>query len=289
MPSKYMNTISGKLPIMGLLLLGGVATAQTLTHVTVNDPRPLAAIALEIERLSGLPVNYEDVPYENAADLEDVTAKIMNAAQQAQAVPGVRVIVPKGGQLVAPIPLGPNGTLPDVVSTLSALLSAVSGYHASPAFPSRFTVSETNGVLYIQPDQVLGRNGQMRKVVPVLYTPITIESKRRTALDALAVLTDQLSKTSGAKVEIGTVPIQAFAISQVTIGATAQPAVQVLTKLLASMNVGTMSYSMLFDPRQKFYALNIHALPNSTSPVTSNRSLPTVPQSSAEGVYFKKR
>ncbi len=52
-----------------LLLVSLTANAQTITLTTAaNDGRPIDTIVGEIEKLSGIPINYEDLLYGNPAD-----------------------------------------------------------------------------------------------------------------------------------------------------------------------------------------------------------------------------
>jgi hypothetical protein len=53
-----------KLLLGSILLAGLTANAQTVTLTTnANDPRPVDTIIRQIEKLSGIPIHYEDLLY----------------------------------------------------------------------------------------------------------------------------------------------------------------------------------------------------------------------------------
>lgn len=86
-----------------LVLLVASAFAQTKAITfSVNDFRPLAAAARNIEQISGTPVNYEDVRCDFPGDQKDITAGNVTPAQERLNGP-VKVIVPRGGPLVTTI------------------------------------------------------------------------------------------------------------------------------------------------------------------------------------------
>lgn len=273
-----------------------ILTATTLSCVleaqpgratlTVNEPRPLAAICLEIERLSGVPINYEDVQYANASDLQDVTDQIMNSGQRAQSLPGVRVIVPKAASLTLAVDLDKRGMIPDPANALAAVLTAMSAYHASST--SRFGVNQLSGSLYVQPEQVLDEKGVLKRLPRVLATPVTIDFKSRNAFEALSFLLDTLSRKSGIKVAVGMVPINAFVRTQVSISTNNEAAELALTRLFDAMKLGAMSYAMFYDPVEKYYVLNIHVVPDLKPQSSTAGPEPIVTPSSAGGVFYKK-
>src|SRR5260370_9814759 len=74
------------------------ATAHGQARITINvtDPRPLAKASEQLEKVLHVPVNYEDVPYEHASDIQDLTAQVArNAPANAKGL----VIIPRGGSI----------------------------------------------------------------------------------------------------------------------------------------------------------------------------------------------
>lgn len=276
--------------------LGGLLTAQTTQEtLTVQDPRPLSAIAAGIEARTGVAINYEDARYEHPADLQDVTDSIMISEQKAQAKPGVRVFVPKGGKLTALLSVDPNGPRPDFLSASAALNNAIQGYNNSADFSAKFTASASNGALFIKPVEIRDTTGQRRNSTPVLDSPITIDRRTRRGLDTLDLLAKTLSTASGFRVEVGTVPLRAMIESQVTMGADKEAAMTVLTRLLGLVAIASggklenpiLSYTLNFDGKQRFFVINVHRVGNA-NPSQPTHSLPHASPASPEGPYFKK-
>lgn len=64
-----------------VLLVAFVTTSWSQTRnttVTVDDPRPVAKAVERIEKLTGIAINYEDPRFDYQADLQDVTAAVVN-------------------------------------------------------------------------------------------------------------------------------------------------------------------------------------------------------------------
>jgi hypothetical protein len=60
-----------------LLLVSLAANAQTITLTTAaNDGRPVDTIVGQIEKLSGIPINYEDLLYSNPADTTNIASRL---------------------------------------------------------------------------------------------------------------------------------------------------------------------------------------------------------------------
>ncbi len=295
MKARYMRQHSTAALLVASLI--SPLTAQITTEIlTVQDPRPLSAIGAAIEVRTGVPINYEDARYEHEADLQDVTDTIMSPEQKAQARPGVRVIVPKGGTLTTSLSTDPAGPFPDFLSASTALNAALQAYHGSGAFSAKFAVSTRNGALFIKPTQIRDAAGENRDSTPVLDTAVTLEHRTRRGIETLDLLAKVLSTASGYRVEVGTVPLRAMIESQVTMGAEKEAAVSVLTRLLGSVAEASggksdkpaLSYAVFFDVKQRFYAINIHWVTNPNRSIHSIHSLPVSVPASAEGVYFKK-
>jgi hypothetical protein len=106
---------------------GQVVGETTTIDITVDDPRPLAAAILKIEELSGIPINYEDVPVYYSADVKDVTEEVSRTRTSNR-----RIIVARGGQLSVPIIVdAATGRLNDIQAVNTALAALVSAYNSS--------------------------------------------------------------------------------------------------------------------------------------------------------------
>jgi hypothetical protein len=284
--------------LFALALFGVHASlfAQTAT-LTVNDPRPVYAGVLQIERLGSVPVNYEDLRYDDLADTQDITASIMTAAQKAQAPAGTKVIVPLGGKLMFTVAVDPAsqaliGDLP-TGAALHALLGAANG---SKSVPGTFQVSSYGNAFFVEPAQAHNAGGSTVALTPVLSTPVNLTGKESTGWDVVSSILAQVSRASGYNVTIGTVPTNALALSRVSITASGEPANYVLSRLLAAIAGGGsagaqsnqgMSYQMLFDPRLRIYGFNIHTVPVLNAPASPTPA-PTPPAPPNPSRGFKK-
>ena len=86
-------------------------------EVAVEDGRPLAKVLDEVEERFGWTVTYEDPPYQNANEIEDVTERVRRDGKT-----HLRVLVPRGGAFHFSYALNPeNGS--DPAGLLGALLS----------------------------------------------------------------------------------------------------------------------------------------------------------------------
>ena len=243
------------------------ALAQTMAiTVAVNDFTPLAAAAREIERISGIPVNYEDVRCDFPADQKDITEGNVTPAQVRLNGP-VKVIVPRGGPLSATIAVNAStALLQDADATASALNSIISAYNASGTLPGSFRLESANGEFFLEPVTMRDVSGNTVPVQAVLSTPITLPLQRRGAYETLDLILAAASKASGFKIDIGMVPTNGLAMSHPAIGADQEPASHVLARLMNSLlGYGPIlpaaspafSYRVLYDVQLKYYMFNM--------------------------------
>jgi hypothetical protein len=267
---RHANENHGIRIMLAALFTGLPALAQSIT-ININDPRPVSVLAQKIEELSGKPINYEDVRYDNSADIKDIADSIMTPAQRSQAAVGLHVLVPVGGSMSVTITVDPaTQRLIDTLSVTNALSTLVAAANSSPNLPGRYRVESYNDGFYIVPTQQRSVTGAFISATPVLSVPITLNGGEATAWEALKAILLQVSQAAGIKVDIGTVPIKLFATSKVALSASSEPAYRVLSRLFAPISNGvsalpsggapTLSYSLLFDPKMRFYALNVHVV-----------------------------
>jgi len=258
--------------VAGFALVSILAQGQTSIHITVSDPRPLVMAAERLEQLSGIPINYEDVRYENLAEMEDVTDKVTRPEQRAMAArvfgaPGARIIVPAGGELSILAQLDPaTGKITDVLGPLNALLAA----HQSKGLPGVYAIESLNGAFFITPSQVRNARGSLVPARSVLATPVNLPFARRTAAESLQLILDEVSKESGFKLGMGMVPVNALIQTETALGAAGEPARDIIARLLASVASAAngagrpspaISYQLLFSPRLRYYIFNARITP----------------------------
>ena len=226
--------------------------AQALMEIEVSDHRPLAAALEKLQALTGVPINYEDVPYENAADLEDVSTP-----EQRLQHPGYRLLVPRKGRIQATVDARPQASLSETAGSVHALLAS---YRAA-GLPGDFQVEQANGMIYVTPAKVLNRAGTLQEVQPRMDTVVTIPYAERTAIACVEEITRAVSAATGAKIAVGTFPFLA-ATKPVACGANREPARNVLAALLSKLADTPASYDLLFEPLTG-YMLNLRFLAKS--------------------------
>ena len=261
--------------LLGSILLSAALTAnaQTVTLTSAaDDGRPVDTIIRQIEKLSGIPINYEDILYSNPADTKDVGASV---------APGSHLIVPRGGTLSIAVGVDAiTQKLADSVSTANALNALIAAANTSPVIAGRFKLDSYNNTFFVVPTHSRSETtNNMSPVTAVLSTPIDLSGVQQTAFEALRDILGQVSKATGVTVKIGTIPIKPFAVTKTAIAASNQPASYVLTRLFNAIATAGgappyftgMSYHAFRDPIAKYYVLNISAVrdpnpPDSTPP-----------------------
>jgi hypothetical protein len=239
------------------------AQQQTADSIAAYDYRPLAAALDNLQRSFGGVINYEDVPYANPADLEDSATP-----EQKKLDPTFKFLVPRRGQLTASIPANGISSEGDRISIINGLLSS---YRANE-LPGDFRVEYVGDAVYVVPTRVLSAAGTMTDVQSVMATPVTIPFAQVSAIEAVKILLDAVSKASGADVKVGAVPFRQS--TKASISADREPARNVLARLLASLNANTASYRLLYDPVVKYYMLNLQFVSPAASSGMSSTPAP---------------
>ena len=245
--------------------LGQVVGETKTIEITVDDPRPLAAAVLKIEELSGIPINYEDVPVYYTADVKDVTEEVSRTRTSNR-----RILVALGGQLSVPIVVDAvTGKLNDTQAVNAALLALISAYSVS-GLPGSFDLEYYNGVFFVKPVRFRDETGATRAMTPVLSTPITLPEENMNWAVATRLILQQVSNATGSDAAMLTnlgVPVE------VTFGANNEPAHYVIARYLATKSAPAsiasdtawdagLSYSLLYQP-QFGYGLNVHRVASS--------------------------
>lgn len=248
-----------------------VLTAQTTNIIDVSEPRPLSKALEALEATFGTPINYEDPPYENQADLQDVSTQ-----QQRATRPGYRLLVPRSGRVTAQLQTtaGVKPAENEVVSGVNLLLAS----YRQNMLPGDFKVEQANGMLYVTPTKVLGANGAMRDVTSPMTAVVTVPNAQRTVAEAAQTIFDAVNQATGLRIVIGTFPF--WPKDVVNFGASAEPARDALARLFAQTGRGPFSYRLTFDPKPDpmrifDYMINVQ-LAGYVSPVAPPGLGPTV-------------
>jgi hypothetical protein len=267
----------GRTCSLGFAVAAGLAAvavsfAQTSSVIPVNDPRPLAQAALQLEGLIGVAINYEDVPYAYAGDMQNVTSSVMSPEQQA-AHPGAEIWVPRGGQISVDLSQVPGFAQQSAIASAGVtsgvpLIAALIAAQTSHNLPGVYTLTSSNGAFYITPAQARNASGSLTNVIPALDTKITLAYQDRTAGETLDAILQQVSQGIGVQIGLGRVPVMLMVSAHVAIGANNEAASSVLGRMFLMLSSQTkpdgsaasqLAYHLYYDPRFK-YMLNVHGL-----------------------------
>ena len=222
------------------LAMATVVSAQTAKVINVTEGRPLDSALHTLEVAVGMPINYEDPPYENLADVQDVSTP-----QQRAARPGYQNLVPRSGQVTAQMqmPLVGGPTVGDAASGANLLLVS----YRQNMLPGDFKLEQANGMLYVTPAKILSASGTMRDVTSPMATVISVPFAKRSVSDTAQAILDAVNKATGLNIVIGTFPF--WPTDTISFSATGEPARDALARLFAQTGKGGFSYSLLFDPK----------------------------------------
>lgn len=156
MPTKEENvnidvkaSVFLSIALAATLILVKPAFEQTSTS-SVTDPRPLNAVSDVLEQALGAPVNYEDPPYPNVGDLEDI-----QLLQYGHMTPGYQLLVPRRATVTGAILAKPDSSDAEKMATIETLLVR----YRSNQLTEDFKVEQANGTFYIIPTKALSKSG----------------------------------------------------------------------------------------------------------------------------------
>ncbi len=299
----HKRTISAlRIAVVAALAVVSMSFGQTLSTITVSDPRALAQAALQLERHLGIAINYEDVPYAYGGDISDVAETVMTPAQKA-AHPAAHILVPRGGQISVDLSHVPGvaqqpGHPPASVGNASPLVDTLIAEHARQGFPGVYRSTLSNGAFYITPMQVRDASGALINVLPALDTKVTLPLKDRTAAETLEAVLQQVSQGSGGKIGLGSAPLNLMLSAHVNMTAASETARSVLGRMFLTLASQTMpdgsvasglAYHLYYDPGLKYYMLNVHKVPGPQSSVAPVQAQPAAATPSGGNPYGKKK
>lgn len=250
-------------------------------HVT--GPRPLWEAFDSLEAAVGGAINYEDIPYQNRADLEDGAT----AADKANN-PGYQLLIPRSGRVTATIQV--PALLPVSTDELAYDVGLLLDSYRSNGLPGDFKIVQANGMVYVIPAKVLGTTGAVQTVTPVMAAMVTVPLAKRNVLETAQAIFDSAYQSTGMRT--GMASVFFFPFETVTFGANNESARDALARLFTVVSKRPLSYRLIFDPatthnRRLDYYLTIHAAAESRSPATVPPP-PAMRASSGDGPYFKK-
>jgi hypothetical protein len=200
-------------------------------ELTVTGPRPVAAVALELEERFRRVVTYEDPPYPDPADT----------------APGP---VPRPGTITI-------GYRPD--EPLEQVLRRAIEAHERAANPGWFAVVRSGDRIDVVPRAYRTAAGDVVERTPLLDTVVSPAPHPTDGIAFLDGLAGALREARGELVEIGTVPVNLLAGDRSADGDEPMPARRLLGARLARLGPG-LSWQLLNDPGPGTFVLNVHRL-----------------------------
>jgi hypothetical protein len=198
---------------------------------------------------------------------------------------GAHLIVPRGGALSVVVAVNAiTQNLADSLSTSNALNALIAAANGSAVVSGKFKIDSYNNTFFVVPSASRSAgNNNMSPVTAVLSTPIDLPGVQQTAFETLHNILKQVSTKTGVAIEIGTIPIKAFAVTKTTIAASNQPASYVLARLFNAISTAGgappyytgMSYHAYRDPIAKYYVVNISVVQDPNPPKAAPAPPPT--------------
>jgi hypothetical protein len=265
--------------LLGSLIFTNIVPAQSSVSIDETDHRPIAAALDRLQSETGVVINYEDVPYENAADLEDVSTE-----QQRAARPGYRLLVPRKGNIKA---VGQVNNATSLADTMSVLHSLFANYKLN-RMPGEFALEQFNGTLYVVPTRFVNATGSPQDVTSPMKSNIDVPYAERSVMDTVDLIAKATSQASGKRIDVGTVPF--LPSTRVAFGVKGEPSRSALAKLFAQLH-SSVSYRLLYDPQDQAYMLNLQITSATAagSPVTGKSpAVEATPQSTQNPFYRSK-
>ncbi len=220
--------------------------------IEVSGARPLAAALDRVQELFRVPISYEEVAYENPADLTRTTPT---------SHPGLKPrTIARGGPLS--VTLQPSGTNREANAYLA--VQAVLAAYANDKLPGTYKAIQKSGGVEVIPVQVLGATGATRDVAPIMSRPVAFPYADRLVLETLRLIVDSAAKVAGMRVKMLNVPFDES--RRVALAATGQAASAELANLLAKVGGAPKSYQLLYEPNELAYYFNLTPVPASTPP-----------------------
>ena len=206
-------------------------------RVTANSPRPLPQILDALQEKFGWAVDYEDPQYVSQLDLIEAHTAFHSW-------------LPSGGSFSVELPA-------DSVQVENTLRLLVDSYNQSKN-PGRFEWRKTvQGGFVVVGTASYGERGKIVPRLPLLNSPITVETKERTITDTISLICQKAGIVSQSPVNIGVAPSALLDHTNVTVGGNKVQARDLLLQALMATH-RDLYWRLLFDPNSKSYYLDIH-------------------------------
>lgn len=231
---------------VGILTCASFANAQDGTRqliISVDGARPLSqALDILMSRHPEVIVTYEDPRYQFREEMRDIANE-----------PGTSFLVPRGGALtVQYLVSAVTGNPVDWESILNDLVTA----NNSRGLGGDFAVMTDEVAFHVVPLQVRNAQGNLMPASSVLDALISIEEQEINGLDALTRICLEVSRATGERIEVGGIPVDLFAKSNVEVSADVESARRVLMRVLEATGA-KLVWRLNYAVSTKSYLLNV--------------------------------
>ncbi len=243
--------------------------------VTANDSLPLFQALYAIRLEYGWQINWEEAPGYSHFDVVDDTASKWRASH-----PGEKGVTrPSGGMFTGTF-TEPNEASGSEAERL-ALSRLVEEYNTSDN-PGKYAVRvDADGQVTIIGTAVKDETGALKKISPLLDTPVTVPQAMRSVSDTIELILTTLESAADRKVIFGAESRSLFMTTQATVGGEGVPARELLKQALASTK-RTLQYDLSFDPDVPVYILNVSPTIREEEDGSGGRKLVPAPHHSSE-------
>lgn len=210
-----------------------MASLERSSEIKVKGPRPLAAAILILESRLKVPITYEDPPYQFAKDV---------------AVSPEGPLIPKPGNIDLEYV-----EQTDIGNILRSLVEA----NTKQDNPGIFEFKAADGFYHVVPVSYRNEAGELVAHKSVLDMPVSISMRNATGIEIMEVICKQLSEKTGGTVVVGMIPAAPFSAPQERFTAVNRSASDCLKELIKKSG-RSLSWQFFYDPKLKWYVLNIH-------------------------------
>ena len=220
------------LPLVAAIVpFAGWPQQQHVANVVTKTSRPLVELAQALVLKEGWLVDYEDPAYTFPGDLVDVTKTQTSAAFRA-ANPGKQVLGVRSNSVAFSFPFR---TVSPELDNPVALISALLAVNEQAGNPGIFKVISSGRHLQIVPDQIKNAAGIMTPQMNPLDRPLNFPDAVRSGSEIVYLIRDQL-RSGGVNTGIGTIPTNYLNQTEMSIGATGEPARAVLLRMIGGLH-----------------------------------------------------
>lgn len=218
----------------------------------VNDPRPLAAAIMDLNRYFGWRVTYEDPLYLNDYDLLDITTSVSRDTRS-----GRRTVVPKGGRLE--LIVAARGDVSSAGFQMSVLVDLLKKY-AESGYPGQFGVRQSDGLVHVVPLTSRGVGAVDHPRQSLLDRVVSVSTSATNALDQLANLAAEVGRTGKGGLALGSVPVAELLRSRTNLGSGRSSARAQLVRIVDTI-APRLSWQILCQPGdEELCYLNIYQI-----------------------------